>query len=626
MTAPIDHLTEERSFTAKEFGLPRRSLVRPLPSYAIGPGKDDRSLQALLTIFWRQRMIIGVSVLFSMVTALGYLLLATPHFTATARMVIDTKRARVFQPNPAPDGMIDSSVVASQVEIAKSEVIAEMVIQRLGLLKDPEFTSPRLATSEAIVEWIRYIARLAGATNSNPLLAMFDKIFGPGLRQNGEVHDLTIAVSNLERSLQVNQIGRSYVAEVSFSSVDPGKAAKIANAVANAYIDNQLDARIYNTDRADAWIRRRLLDLHEKYKSASDRLAKIKASAPAVGGEPGAIDIGERIAELEATVNSYKNVYDTSVNLSRYVQSVQEQAFPITEARIISEATPPLQKSTPKLGLTVLASLMVGGVVGCALALAIGLKDRRVWTRSHVEHELGLQCLGFMRRIRNAKRPVSDAGKQLQKIGVLPVLDDCGAADRGGELLRAVRAGVEARLPGERCRVLGVTSASGGDGKSTVAANLAAILVECGRRVLLISGAPWLSRAPLAPEAQALVVFSDVAGNKVRLADAVTPGPFGSLLMIDRHAHGAKHSADIWCSPGVGKLMTNAAKHYDYVVIDFPSLLTNADAEAAADYVDMFVLVAKHASTTLDELKRALESAPNVASRVLGAIVNVYGS
>jgi Mrp family chromosome partitioning ATPase len=96
--------------------------------------------------------------------------------------------------------------------------------------------------------------------------------------------------------------------------------------------------------------------------------------------------------------------------------------------------------------------------------------------------------------------------------------------------------------------------------------------------------------------------------------------------MIDRHAHGAKHSADIWCSPGVGKLMTNAAKHYDYVVIDFPSLLTNADAEAAADYVDMFVLVAKHASTTLDELKRALESAPNVASRVLGAIVNVYGS
>jgi uncharacterized protein involved in exopolysaccharide biosynthesis len=625
MTAPIDHLSEERSFTAKEFGWPRRSLVRPLPSYAIDPAKDDRTLQALLTIFWRQRTIIGIAVMISIVAALGYVLLATPHFTATARMVIDTKRARVFQPNPAPDGMIDSSVVASQVEIAKSEVIAEMVIQRLGLLNDPEFTSPRLATSEAIVEGIRYVARLAGASNSNPLLAVIDKVFGPGVRQNGVVHDLTIAVSNFERSLQVNQIGRSYVAEVSFSSIDPGKAAKIANAVANAYIDNQLDARIYNTDRADAWIRRRLLDLHEKYKSAADRLAKIKTS-PATGGEPEPTGENERIAELEATVNSYKNVYDTSVNLSRYVQSVQEQAFPITEARIISEATAPLHKSTPKLGLTILASLMVGGVVGSALALAIGLQDRRIWTRAHLERELGLHCLGFMRRIKNAKAPVTGVGRQLQKIGVLPVLDDCGAADRGGELLRAVRAGVEARLPGERCRVLGVTSASCGDGKSTVAANLAAILVECGRRVLLISGAPWLSRASLAPEAQAVVVFSDVAGNKIRLADAVTPGPFGSLLMIDRHAQGAKHSADIWCSPGVGKLMANAAKHYDYVVIDFPSLLTNADAEAAADYVDMFVLVAKHASTTVDELKRALESAPNVASRLLGALLNFYGS
>src|SRR5512146_1680803 len=166
MTAPIDHLSEERSFTAKEFGLSRRSLVRPLPSYAIDPPKDDRTLQALLTIFWRQKMIIGVAVVIAIVAALGYVLLATPHFTATARMVIDTKRARVFQPNPAPDGMIDSSVVASQVEIAKSEVIAEMVIQRLRLLNDPEFTSPRLATSEAIVEGIRYVARLAGASNS----------------------------------------------------------------------------------------------------------------------------------------------------------------------------------------------------------------------------------------------------------------------------------------------------------------------------------------------------------------------------------------------------------------------------------------------------------------------------
>lgn len=624
MNSPISQSGEKRQFSTAELGGLRRSMLRPTLGLAADSSKDDRTLQALMTILWRQRMFIAVVILLSLGGAVAYLLLAAPQFTATARMVIDTKRARTFQANPAPDGIIDSSVVASQIEIVKSEVVAEMVIKRLGLLKDPEFTTPRLGTFDAIVEGMRHLASFAGPKFSKSIVAVVDRVFGSGLRQDTAGHNLTIAVSNFEQSLEVNQIGRSYIAEVSFTSLDPVKAAAIANAVANAYIENKLDTRIYNIERADSWIRRRLVDLHAKYQKAADQLAKVKASSIGVGLTVTEKDA--RIAALEETVSSYKNIYETSVNLSRYVQSVQEQAFPITEARIISQAAAPLHKSYPKVKLTVLAALMIGGALGGVSALAMGLRDRRIWSRAHVEGELGTRCLGFMRHVRGKKVAVSHAGKQLQRLGVPPVLDDCGTAERGGGILRALRATAEARLPGEKCRVLGITSANDGDGKTTVAVNLATVLVECGRRVLLIGNPRDF------PSASGLAAYSggselsEIAANRTRLADAVTEGPFGSLLVVERRTYGGKHSADVWCSTAVGKLMAQAAKQYDYIIIDFPSLLTSVDAEAATEHVDAFVLVAKYASTTIDDLRRALDGAPNAAGRLLGLIVNFSGA
>ena len=72
-----------------------------------------------------------------------YLLTTPPSYTATATMIIDTKRVQLFQQQSMFNDMpFDTGAVESQVEILKSETIALAVIKQLHLTEDPEFVGP----------------------------------------------------------------------------------------------------------------------------------------------------------------------------------------------------------------------------------------------------------------------------------------------------------------------------------------------------------------------------------------------------------------------------------------------------------------------------------------------------
>src|SRR6185437_13167046 len=113
------------------------------------------------------------------------------------------------------------------IETIKSEKIALAVITRLALDKDPEFIEPDL------------VSRLIGLVGffSTPHTNIRD------LRQRQ-------AVDYFGRALSVVQVGHSYAAIIRFTSLDPEKAARIANAVCEAYIEDQLEARTSNATRA----------------------------------------------------------------------------------------------------------------------------------------------------------------------------------------------------------------------------------------------------------------------------------------------------------------------------------------------------------------------------------------
>ena len=113
------------------------------------------------------------------------------------------------------------------------------------------------------------------------------------------------------------------------------------------------------------------------------------------------------LRELDSTAQSYRAMADNF--LQQYMMSVQQQSFPITESRLITQATPPLKKSHPKT-LLVLAIAMAGGMI---LAFGIGMlrdfSDRVFRTSRQVEDDLQADCIAIL--------PAGEGGLEPERTG-----------------------------------------------------------------------------------------------------------------------------------------------------------------------------------------------------------------
>src|SRR5579863_7854371 len=100
------------------------------------------TFQSVLDFIQRQYALIAVAAVSMIALGVLYLFTTSPSFTATATMLIDSKKVQLFQQQSMfTDVPIDASAVESQVEILKSESVALAVIKKLKLAEDPEFVS-----------------------------------------------------------------------------------------------------------------------------------------------------------------------------------------------------------------------------------------------------------------------------------------------------------------------------------------------------------------------------------------------------------------------------------------------------------------------------------------------------
>src|ERR1700756_3406933 len=149
-------------------------------------------------------------------------------------MLIDTRKQQVMFPQqPMTWDFMESAAVESQVEVLKSENIALAVVKGNHLTDDPDIVGPGTDL------WGIVRAAIFGAPP-------------PEVRSETELTKR--AISAVMGGLSAKRIGLTYVIEVAFQSRSPGGAARIANAIVQAYITDQLDAKFQATGRATAWL------------------------------------------------------------------------------------------------------------------------------------------------------------------------------------------------------------------------------------------------------------------------------------------------------------------------------------------------------------------------------------
>jgi polysaccharide biosynthesis transport protein len=323
--------------------LDTQSKLRILSEQRESADDEAPPLLVALAFVRTHKAVILTCVLVALGLAGLYLIIAPNRFTATAQLLTDTKRSD----SPAAQyGLVDAAVVDSQVETIKSEKIAIAVINKLNLTQDPEFSENGI------------LGRLLSAVS-------FSR---SGV--TSEQEQLRKTVVKFKRGLAVDRIGRSYVANILFTSKDPVKAAQIANEVANAYIEDQLDAKTLTAERAGSWMQKRIDELKEQSAIAEQRLQQFDASVKATSEGQLNKDGQDQRSQLVQRTQSLRTAYETLVNLGRYSQSIEERSLPLTDARVVTQASAPFEPSSPNILRTFFIALVVGGIVGCAVAWA----------------------------------------------------------------------------------------------------------------------------------------------------------------------------------------------------------------------------------------------------------------
>jgi polysaccharide biosynthesis transport protein len=678
-------------------------------------------------------------------TAFGaiYIFITPPSFTARATIIIDTRKVQLFQQQSLiGDVPVDPGTVDSQVEIVRSENVILAVIKDLRLAEDPEFVGP----SGGLVATLFHFAR-ATANGREP---------------GSEFERTRRALREFERRLNVKRVRLTYVIEISFRSFSAERAAEIANAVAEAYIVDQLEAKYQATRRAGVWLQDRIVELRGQSAAAEQAVVEFKTRNNIVdtGGRlmsqqqlaelnsqlvlssaqraemkarldrieeiiqaevPDAtvadtlrnevitklrsqyleltnreadfsarygpdhlavvhlrnqrreirrsiIDELRRIAEtyksdyeiatqreaairkgldaavsqsqtsneaqvalreLESSAQTYRTLYDDF--LQRYMESVQQQSFPITEARVISRAFRPLERSYPKAALFLPMSTIGGIALGLGLAILRDLLDRVFRTREQVETTLRTDCIAVIPMVKNAAGTglSSDNGSDLgstdgriiaRKRSVLWTVVDAPLS-RFTESVRSIKSAVDL---GAGNKVIGLTSSVPEEGKSTIAAALAQLAARAGARTILIDfdlRNPSLSRA-LSPDAKLGIL--DVISGKTSFEDAVWKERSSGMTFLPCVITGADlaRSREILASSATKELFKKLQESYDYVIVDVPPLEPIVDVRVTAHLIDSYIFVIRWGHTRSDLAERALRSARCVHEKVLGAVLN----
>lgn len=191
------------------------------------------------------------------------------------------------------------------------------------------------------------------------------------------------------------------------------------------------------------------------------------------------------------------------------------------------------------------------------------------------------------------------------------------------EQYKLIRANLDFTLPeGEKCPVIGVTSAMRGEGKSTTAVNLSYVLAERGNRVLLIDGdlrIPSIAKKMDIPSSPGL---TDILMNKLQLRLDDYKSSLLDTWYIIPAGDIPPNPSELLGSGRMESTLNLLKQHFEYIVIDLPPVNIVSDAVAISSYITGMVLVIREEYTEKKELKQCFRQLKLSNVKVLGCVMN----
>jgi capsular exopolysaccharide synthesis family protein len=292
--------------------------------------------------------------------------------------------------------------------------------------------------------------------------------------------------------------------------------------------------------------------------------------------------------------------------LERSQQTVSQTAIEKPDARILSPATLPGDPSFPKKSMFVGAALVLGGLFGLLVIWFIEQADSTIRTGEDIRSALGLPCLALVPMLRRGLLGRHKVEDWVVRKPLSPF----------SESMRTLRAALW--LGSEPPRVIVITAARPGEGKTTTSVALARSAAMNGEKVLLIDcdiRQPSVGRVFRCEGAAGVtdLLLGQAAFERIIRRD--------HLSTLDYIPAGAAeiHSLGLFMSEAMAGLLDRVRREYDLIVMDAPPALAMADARVVARLADATLLCVKWRDTPRSVVRNSLALLEEAHARIVGA-------
>jgi succinoglycan biosynthesis transport protein ExoP len=454
--------------------------------------------------------------------------------------------------------------------------------------------------------------------------------------QNKKVEDLSVTDDEGTRQLRTSlQQAQAEYATLG-SKVTPAHPSML-----------EIKAKIDSLKQAIADDRRLAVrTIQTQFSNEKNAEARLKAQ---IDGEKGlAQDMSKQLIQYNVLAKEASSLRDLYQAVLKQVKEIEISASSAASNVFITDyASLPTSPSAPKTNLIVTLFAILGLALGLIVALVLEAFDTTLKSSEDVQGALDLPLLGAVPefnerydllapeqrpRLPELEQPTEGTTKRESAKDAPdgpithspPIVSVSAPNDIVSEALRTIRAGILLSSADHPPRVIMITSAMKGDGKTTVLYNLAATLAQASHKTIMIDGdlrERGLTKLFCRDQTPGGVGLSDYLAGQAELTQVIRPTPVPGLTILPA-GNRAPNPAELLSSVAMRDLIEDLSQSYDFVLVDSPPILPVADGLTLSRVVDSVVLVVRSRTTERELAQESRRRLLRVNARILGVVLN----
>ncbi len=408
--------------------------------------------------------------------------------------------------------------------------------------------------------------------------------------------------SDLAGAISVQPVRDTQLIDLSVEYPDPVIAAKLANALPEVFVEFNNQQQTARYQELKTSLQQQLNDLSDEIQATD---AELQDLADATDAESKA-----RTAVLEDRLAQYRNTFG---NVLAQLENIRlAEANALDTIVVVEEAVPPQHPVRPRVLMNTLLAAIVGGMIGLGAAFLIEYMDDTIKTPDDIARLTTLSTLGIIAR-----------GKGDNPNGIITLEDPRSPV---AEAYRTIRTGIQFAGVDKPLRTLVVTSAGPGEGKSTTVANLAAVMAQTGKRVILVDAdlrKPTQHKRWGVPNTIGLtgaLLMDELSDN----LDYLLSSTQVENLWVLTSGQLPHNPSELLGSHKLQQLTEHLLKDYDILLFDSPPALAVTDPVVLGREMDGVIIVVDAGNTREPALVHVLTEMEKVQAHVLGIVLNRF--